>query len=37
MYPKSGYVVAVLADVESPASWRISEYLDQRLPTLGSK
>ncbi len=32
IYPKSGYVVAVLANVDPPAAERISEYLDGRLP-----
>jgi CubicO group peptidase (beta-lactamase class C family) len=34
IYPKSGYVVAVLANLDPPAAQRISEYLDPRLPTL---
>jgi D-alanyl-D-alanine carboxypeptidase len=33
IYPKSGYVVAVLANLDPPAAERISEYLDPRLPT----
>jgi CubicO group peptidase (beta-lactamase class C family) len=33
IYPKSGYVVAVLANVDPPAAQRISDYLDARLPT----
>ena len=33
IYPKSGYVVAVLANSDPPAAQRISEYLDPRLPT----
>ena len=33
IYPKSGYVVAVLANMDPPAAQRISEYLDPRLPT----
>jgi CubicO group peptidase (beta-lactamase class C family) len=33
IYPKSGYVVAVLANLDPPAAGRISEYLDPRLPT----
>ena len=33
IYPKSGYVVAVLANIDAPAAQRISEYLDARLPT----
>ncbi len=32
IYPKSGYVVAVLANLDPPAAHRISEYLDPRLP-----
>jgi D-alanyl-D-alanine carboxypeptidase len=32
IYPKSGYVVAVLANIDPPAAQRISEYLDPRLP-----
>jgi D-alanyl-D-alanine carboxypeptidase len=33
IYPKTGYVVAVLANIDPPAAQRISEYLDPRLPT----
>jgi CubicO group peptidase (beta-lactamase class C family) len=33
IYPKPGYVVAVLANLDPPAAQRISEYLDPRLPT----
>jgi D-alanyl-D-alanine carboxypeptidase len=33
IYPKSGYVVAVLANFDPPAAQRISDYLDPRLPT----
>jgi D-alanyl-D-alanine carboxypeptidase len=33
IYPKSGYVVAVLANLDPPAAQVISEYLDARLPT----
>jgi D-alanyl-D-alanine carboxypeptidase len=33
IYPKSGYVLAVLANIDPPAAQRISEYLDPRLPT----
>jgi hypothetical protein len=33
MYPESGYVVAVLANVDPPAAERVSDYLDSRLPT----
>jgi D-alanyl-D-alanine carboxypeptidase len=32
IYPKSGYVVAVLANMDPPAAQRLSEYLDPRLP-----
>jgi CubicO group peptidase (beta-lactamase class C family) len=32
IYPKSGYVIAVLANIDPPAAQRISEYLDPRLP-----
>jgi CubicO group peptidase (beta-lactamase class C family) len=32
IYPKSGYVIAVLANLDPPAAQRISEYLDPRLP-----
>jgi D-alanyl-D-alanine carboxypeptidase len=35
IFPKSGYVVAVLANMDPPAAQRISEYLDHRLPTDG--
>jgi hypothetical protein len=35
IYPKSGYVVAVLATMDPPAAQRISEYLDLRLPSEG--
>jgi len=33
IYPKSGYVVAVLANLDPPAAQLISDYLDPRLPT----
>ena len=33
IYPKSGYVVVVLANFDPPAAQRISDYLDPRLPT----
>ena len=33
IYPKSGYVVAVLANLDPPAAQRITDYLDPRLPT----
>ena len=32
IYPKSGYVVAVLANRDAPAATRIADYLDPRLP-----
>jgi D-alanyl-D-alanine carboxypeptidase len=32
IYPKSGYMIAVLANLDPPAAQRISEYLDPRLP-----
>jgi len=32
IYPKSGYVVAVLANLDPPAAQRISQFLDYRLP-----
>jgi CubicO group peptidase (beta-lactamase class C family) len=35
IYPESGYVVAVLANMDPPAAQRISEYLDPRLPAEG--
>lgn len=35
IYPESGYVVAVLANIDPPAAQRISEYLDPRLPAEG--
>jgi CubicO group peptidase (beta-lactamase class C family) len=33
IYPKSGFAVAVLGNIDPPAAQRISEYLDPRLPT----
>jgi D-alanyl-D-alanine carboxypeptidase len=33
IYPKSGYVVAVLANIDPPAAQRVAGYLDPRLPT----
>ena len=33
IYPRSGYVVAVLANLDPPTAQRISDYLDPRLPT----
>jgi CubicO group peptidase (beta-lactamase class C family) len=32
IYPKSGYVVAVLANLDPPAAQQIAEFLDYRLP-----
>ena len=32
IYPKSGYIVAVLANLDPPAAQRIAEFLDPRLP-----
>ena len=32
IYPKSGYVVAVLANLDPPAAEQITEDLDGRLP-----
>jgi CubicO group peptidase (beta-lactamase class C family) len=32
IYPRSGYVVAVLANLDPPAAQQISEFLDLRLP-----
>ncbi len=32
IYPKSGYVVAVLANLDPPSAQQISEFLDPRLP-----
>ncbi len=36
IYPKSGYVVAVLSNLDPPAAQRITDYLDPRLPTSSS-
>ena len=33
IYPRSGYLVAVLANIDPPAAQRISEHMDPRLPT----
>jgi len=33
MYPESGYVVAVLANMDPPAAERITDYSDSQLPT----
>jgi D-alanyl-D-alanine carboxypeptidase len=35
IYLKSGYVIAVLANLDPPAAQRISQYLDPRLPAEG--
>jgi hypothetical protein len=35
IYPKSGYVVVVLANLDPPAAQRIADYLDPRLPMEG--
>jgi CubicO group peptidase (beta-lactamase class C family) len=32
IYPRSGYVIAVLANMDPPAAQQISEFLDLRLP-----
>ena len=32
IYPKFGYVVAVLANLDPPAAGQITEFLDLRLP-----
>ena len=32
IYPKSGYVVVALANLDPPAAQRITDYLDPRLP-----
>jgi D-alanyl-D-alanine carboxypeptidase len=32
IYPKSGYVVAVLTNLDPPAADQITEHLDPRLP-----
>jgi CubicO group peptidase (beta-lactamase class C family) len=36
IYPKSGYVVVALANIDGPAAQRITDYLDPRLPTSSS-
>ena len=33
IYPKPGYVVTALANLDPPAAQRITDYLDPRLPT----
>jgi D-alanyl-D-alanine carboxypeptidase len=35
IYPRSGYVVAVLANLDPPAAQRVADYLDARLPRGG--
>jgi len=35
IFPKSGYVVAVLANIDPPSAQRISDFLGARLPTDG--
>jgi hypothetical protein len=32
IYPHSGYVVVVLANLDPPAAQRVADYLDARLP-----
>jgi hypothetical protein len=32
IYPKSGYVVAVLANLDPPAAQQTADFLDARLP-----
>jgi hypothetical protein len=32
IYPRPGYVIAVLANLDPPAAQRISEFIDSRLP-----
>jgi hypothetical protein len=32
IYPKSGFVVAVLANLDPPAAQNVSEYVDFQLP-----
>jgi D-alanyl-D-alanine carboxypeptidase len=36
IYPRSGYVVAVLSNLDPPAAQRISDYIDPRLPNASS-
>jgi D-alanyl-D-alanine carboxypeptidase len=33
IYPKPGYVIVALTNIDPPAAQRISDYLDPRLPT----
>jgi D-alanyl-D-alanine carboxypeptidase len=35
IYPQSGYLVVVLANIDPPAADRIADWLDARLPTQG--
>jgi len=35
IYPKSGYIVVVLANMDPPTAQRIADWLDARLPTQG--
>jgi D-alanyl-D-alanine carboxypeptidase len=35
IYPESGYITVVLANVDPPAADRVAEWLDARLPTHG--
>ena len=35
IYPQSGYIVVVLANIDPPAADRIADWLDTRLPTQG--
>jgi hypothetical protein len=32
MFPASGYVVAVLANIDPPAAQRVSDFITNRLP-----
>ncbi len=35
IYPQSGYVIAVLANLDPPAANRVSQFIGDRLPTAG--
>jgi D-alanyl-D-alanine carboxypeptidase len=35
IYPQSGYIMVVLANIDPPAAGRIADWLDARLPTQG--
>jgi len=35
IYPQSGYITVVLANMDPPAAQRIAVWLDARLPTQG--